>query len=328
MPALLTDDLGRPIPQYLNTAGTAFEALKGVGGASKTASDDGAHVALGSTTDTEAMGDGSVIGILKRVRTLLGTEGIKVSAISVGDNLIGRVKLTDGTDVAAIDADGSIVVRVSSSALPTGAATETTLQTVSSYTDTIKIILQAMKDTDGIKKIVDALPVGDNLIGRVKLTDGTDVAAIDADGSVVVRVGSALPAGSNNIGDVDVLSFPATNREGTALTSAARTTTTSSADLDNPHKNGVHVILDVTEISGSPSITLKVEGKDPASGKYYSILEGAAVTTAGTYVYKVFPGATSAANSVANDIVPKTWRVTVEHANTDSITYSVGYSLT
>jgi len=41
-------------------------------------------------------------------------------------------------------------------------------------------LLIALKDTDGIKKIVSALPVGDNIIGRVKLTDGTTVSAVDA----------------------------------------------------------------------------------------------------------------------------------------------------
>jgi hypothetical protein len=44
------------------------------------------------------------------------------------------------------------------------------------------VILTAIKDTDGIKKIVDALPTGDNTIGRVKLTDGTNVMGISSGG--------------------------------------------------------------------------------------------------------------------------------------------------
>lgn len=39
-------------------------------------------------------------------------------------------------------------------------------------------ILTAIKNTDGIKKITDALPVGDNGIGRVKVWDGTSVADV------------------------------------------------------------------------------------------------------------------------------------------------------
>lgn len=38
--------------------------------------------------------------------------------------------------------------------------------------------LASIKDTDGIKKIVDALPTGDNWIGRIKLGDGTNLLAV------------------------------------------------------------------------------------------------------------------------------------------------------
>jgi hypothetical protein len=42
--------------------------------------------------------------------------------------------------------------------------------------------LALIKNTDGVKKITDALPVGDNIIGRVKLSDGTDLLAISTGG--------------------------------------------------------------------------------------------------------------------------------------------------
>lgn len=117
------------------------------------------------------------------------------------------------------------------------------------------------------------------------------------------------------------------NTDGTALPSSARTATTNSADLSNAHGTGVNVVLDVSASSGSPSITLKIQGKDVVSGKYYDILSSGAVTAVSTTVLKVYPGLTAAANSVANDIIPATWRVSVEHSNTDSIQYSVGYSI-
>lgn len=153
-----------------------------------------------------------------------------------------------------------------------------------------------------------ALPAGDNNIGDV------DVISLPS-----------LPAGDNNIGNVDVLTIPATNIEGIALASAARTATISSPDLENNWGKGIHVVLDVTEITSTPSITLKIEGK--VNGKYYTILEGAAVTTVSVNTYRVFPHLTAVANSIANDVIPKTFRITVTHANTNSITYSVGYSL-
>jgi ABC-type proline/glycine betaine transport system substrate-binding protein len=136
----------------------------------------------------------------------------------------------------------------------------------------------------------------------------------------------ALPAGTNNIGDVDVLTLPATNAEGTALASAARTASVSSVDIANNAGKGLHIIFDVTAVATS-DVKVKVEGKDPASGKYYTILEGASVTTITTNIYKVYPGLTAAANLVASDILPKTIRLTVTHANANSTTYSVGYSL-
>lgn len=119
----------------------------------------------------------------------------------------------------------------------------------------------------------------------------------------------------------------ATNAEDTALSNAVRTATTNSPDITNSHGKGAIVVLDVTASSGSPSITFKIQGKDAASGKYYDILTSTAVTSVSTTVLKVYPGLTAAANSIANDILPHTWRVVVEHSNADSIDYGVGYSI-
>jgi hypothetical protein len=44
--------------------------------------------------------------------------------------------------------------------------------------------LALIKDTDGIKKITDALPTGDNWIGKVKVGDGTNNASIIQDGAI------------------------------------------------------------------------------------------------------------------------------------------------
>lgn len=78
---------------------------------------------------------------------------------------------------------------------------------------------------------------------------------------------------------------------------------------------------------GTGSVTLDIQGKDPVSGKYYSILTGAAVTTNSTNVYKIHPGLTAAANAVANDMLPRTYRVVVTANNANSATYSVGAML-
>lgn len=117
------------------------------------------------------------------------------------------------------------------------------------------------------------------------------------------------------------------NTDLTVLASAARVATLNSSDFVNYNSRGLHVIIDVTVDPASASIVAKIEGKDVLSGKYYTILEAAAIAAVGTTVLKVFPGITAAANLSASDIIPRTWRVTVTHADSDSLTYSIGASL-
>jgi len=117
------------------------------------------------------------------------------------------------------------------------------------------------------------------------------------------------------------------NIEGTAFASAARTATVSCDDITNLGGKGIVVILDVTASAATPSITLKVQGKDPVSEEYYDILESAAVTGTSTNVYRVHPDLTASPNLIAKDVIPKTFRITMTHSDADSITYSVGYSL-
>jgi hypothetical protein len=117
------------------------------------------------------------------------------------------------------------------------------------------------------------------------------------------------------------------NEEATLLASAARTTTQTGADITNYNGNSaLIVVLDVTN-AGTGSITITIEGKDSASGKYYTILSGAAVTTNSTNRYRVGPTLAAAANSVAQDYLPRIFRITVTANNGNSVTYSVGYCL-
>lgn len=53
----------------------------------------------------------------------------------------------------------------------------------------IDTVLKAIRDTAGIKKIVDALPTGDNWIGRIKLGDGTNLVAVLSDGGALTGYG-------------------------------------------------------------------------------------------------------------------------------------------
>lgn len=108
------------------------------------------------------------------------------------------------------------------------------------------------------------------------------------------------------------------------LPSAARTATLSSSYAYAG--TGAHIVLDMTAVSGTPSITFQVEGKDELSGKYYPILVSAAITTVSTNVLQVHPAVVETANVSTSSILPKSWRVTVTHSTADAVTYSVGAS--
>jgi hypothetical protein len=117
------------------------------------------------------------------------------------------------------------------------------------------------------------------------------------------------------------------NLDNISLVSAAGATTTqTSADQTNYNGRGVKVVLDMTNV-GTGSVALTVQGKDPISGKYFTLLTGANVTTNSTNVYTVYPGVTSVANVSASDIVPRTWRVNVVANNANATTYTVAASV-
>lgn len=119
------------------------------------------------------------------------------------------------------------------------------------------------------------------------------------------------------------------NTDITVLSSAARTATGQSADQTNHNARGLHLVIDVTAVSGtSPTLVVTIQGKDALSGKYYTVLASASITAVGTTVLRVGPGLTAAANTVANDIMPRTWRIDYTiGGTTPSFTFSVGASL-
>ena len=117
------------------------------------------------------------------------------------------------------------------------------------------------------------------------------------------------------------------NVEATLLASAARTATTSSADQTNYNAKGIIVVFDVTSVPGTDTVQLKVQAKDPASGKYIDMVTGTAESAAGTYVYAVYPGIGDK-NTILDNYeelpLSRTWRVQVVHSAATSFTYSVG----
>lgn len=112
------------------------------------------------------------------------------------------------------------------------------------------------------------------------------------------------------------------------LPSASRTTTQTSVDLQNRGGlSSLNVVLDMTVV-GTGSVTLTINGKDAASGKYYLLLSGAAVITNSTNRYRVGKVLAASANAIAQDYLPDTFQIVVTANNANAATYSVGYSLT
>lgn len=116
----------------------------------------------------------------------------------------------------------------------------------------------------------------------------------------------------------------------TVFTSAARTTTTNGSDLTNVGARGVMLVLDVTAASGTtPTLDVKLQYKDPVSGKYVDI-PGAAFaqkTGTGTDSLLVYPGVAETANREVSTHLGKSWRaVATIGGTTPSFTFTLAGS--
>jgi len=120
------------------------------------------------------------------------------------------------------------------------------------------------------------------------------------------------------------------NVAGTALSSGARTTTSYSSDITVHNARGILLLLNVSAKADTPSITMALQGKDSISGNYYDLTgETGALTDVGNKFLAVYPGAadTDTKGKAVSLPLPKTIRVRITHADGDSITYSVDYTL-
>ena len=117
-------------------------------------------------------------------------------------------------------------------------------------------------------------------------------------------------------------------QQGVSHASAARTALEVGPTITNLY-NGQNlvVVMDATVDAASAAVTVLIDGLDPASGKWYNILTSAALAAVATTVLRVSPHLTASANLIAKDIVPRTIRIRTTVADTDAMTYSIGYSL-
>ena len=109
-------------------------------------------------------------------------------------------------------------------------------------------------------------------------------------------------------------------------TLSARTSNFTSPDRNYDGKGG-HFLLNVTAVTGAASIVMVVEGKLEDDGLYYEVARSSAFTTTGIKVVKIYPGILTLAGAAFSDILPHYFRMRVEHANGDSITYQPFFSV-
>jgi len=117
---------------------------------------------------------------------------------------------------------------------------------------------------------------------------------------------------------------------GILLASAARTADTYSDAMHNDKGyKGLLLFFDVTADPASASVTPKIEMWNPATQEWEAYLSGtakAAVAETQWIVYPLYDLATALGLTDENPVpLPIQWRLFMDAADTDSLTYSVGY---
>lgn len=119
------------------------------------------------------------------------------------------------------------------------------------------------------------------------------------------------------------------NAPAALLTLTAASVGTNSANQTNASFRGVILTVNITALGGtSPTLTVTIEGQDPVSGGYYTVLASAALSATGLTTLVVFPGVAVTANESASTPLPVTWRVATAIAGTSpAVTATIGAAL-
>ena len=120
--------------------------------------------------------------------------------------------------------------------------------------------------------------------------------------------------------------YPTNKNLGTLATLTAASASGVCADQTNVQWRGVVVSIDVTAITGtSPDLVVTVQGKDPVSGVYYTLLASASITAAGFSTLTVYPNAPATANVSEPLPLPYEWRVIYTiGGTTPAVTATIG----
>ncbi len=114
---------------------------------------------------------------------------------------------------------------------------------------------------------------------------------------------------------------------GTLLASAARTSSTDSSAQTHNYIKGVTLVINITSVSGAASVTPKIQVLDSVSSQYADLAAFGAISSVGIFPIQLYPGIDAVSGIAVSKVLPRLWRFRMEHANADSITYSVAYQL-
>jgi hypothetical protein len=235
------------------------------------------------------------------------------------DGAASNLALESGGNLSAIKGDTDELVTNT-----TGLATQATLAASKTDLDTIATNLGHFAISDSldatvIPVIIPGLSNGAGGAERLRSVDGVNEGTtfgLLANGPFLYN-GSGWDKQRANVDNV------------TILASAARTTTTTSADFTNNNARGVLIAIDTTVLPGSAvSNVVTVNGKDPVSGKYNptSIITSTTIVGISTVFLYIYPGITTSANVAVSMVLPRTFQVKVTAGNSNSCTYSIGAS--
>ena len=150
----------------------------------------------------------------------------------------------------------------------------------------------------------------------------------------IILVG--LPGCGNNVpGTSQAVSeeWDTRNREVTLLSSAGRITTTNTSTQANYTHLGLLLFVDVTSRAGSTTLTPNLQVQEPVGDNWITVWTAAAAINSSdtTIAYLFYPSGLADAAALYTEAVDmtigRTWRATVTHSDTSTITYTLSCSL-
>jgi hypothetical protein len=107
------------------------------------------------------------------------------------------------------------------------------------------------------------------------------------------------------------------------LPAGIRAATTTTGNFKNKLHRGLHLVINVTSVPGVDTVTPKIQGYNPNTGLWYTLLTGTAISTTGINVLKIYPGISASANASASDFLPEIWNLVMTHSAGTNFDYSV-----